>query len=100
MAAKRLSGKKGITIRDVIVHMQHMEQRLLKGIGESTSGIVANTIAIRNVEKRLANVETELIETREHLTARINALDEDLTATIRDAVKIRRHVGMAVPDEE
>lgn len=98
MATKRPVGKKkSITLRDVVVHLQSMEQRLSKDI--------------QNVDKRLTDVETRLtglirrVETRltdveERLTARISALEDDLTATMWDTVKIRKHVGMALPDEE
>ena len=101
MATKRPIGReRGVTLRDVVVHMQHMEQRLSKDIS-------TNTAAIQKVERRLTNVETGLTgvgsrlnEVEERLTARIDALEEDLTATIRDTIKIRQHVGMAVPEDE
>ena len=80
MPTNQKSGnKKGVTVRDVIVHMQHMERRLSKKIDQ-------NSRDIRDVETRLAQ--------------RIDALDEDLTATMKDSLQIRRHVGMAIPEDE
>lgn len=81
-----------ITLRDVIMHVQNMQQQLLSNIedvelrlssaiAENTKGIAENTSAIRK------------------LSIRIDTLEEDLTATITDTMKIRRHMGMAVPDE-
>jgi hypothetical protein len=80
---------KDITLKDVVVHMQHMEQRL-------TSAIDQNSRDIRHVEAKLT---TRIDSLEDTLTRRMDAL-EDLTATIQDTVKIRRHVGMALPDEE
>ena len=83
-------GSDGITLRDVVVHMQHMEVRL--------SG------KIDNLDKRLSSrmdtleIHMDLLE--ERLTARMDALEEDLTATIKDTIAIRRHVGMPLPEEE
>lgn len=86
MISKRSSGKKGVTLRDVVVHMSGMEQRLSK--------------RIVGVETRLDGIETHMGDMESRLTERINAFYEDLTATIRGTINIRKHVGMAVPDEE
>ncbi|NOS68212.1 MAG: hypothetical protein HOO67_07710 [Candidatus Peribacteraceae bacterium] len=84
MVKKRSSGKKkAITLRDVISHiqgvkselstdMQHMEQRLTK---------------------RIDDVESNLME-------RIDGLGQDIMATAKDSLKIRRHVGMAIPEDD
>ena len=86
------TGDTDITLRDVVGHMQSMEQRLknemqvmekrlLAKIEENTKGIVKNTEAIQA------------------LGVRIDVLDEDLTATIKDTIKIRQRVGMATVDD-
>lgn len=70
-----------ITLRDVITHIQAVRNE------------------VRDMEKRLSkkiDANTNAIVT---LTQRIDALEEDLTATIQDTVKIRRHVGMRVASE-
>jgi hypothetical protein len=76
-----------------------MEQRLTARLDKHDGMFVAqgkhidaNTIAIENVRKTVLDAE-------EHLTNRINALDEDLTAVMTDTIIIRRHVGMPVPEE-
>ena len=83
---------KDISLRDVVIHMTGMEQRLSaeitsirKATESNTKEIRANAVAIQDV--------------KETLTQRIDALEEDLTATILDTVKIRQHVGMPVPSE-
>lgn len=81
-----------ITLRDVLRHMQHGFTRLEGKVDANTKGIEANAKAIE--KNRLA-----VDKLRNDLTARIDALEEDLTATIRDTVQIRRHVGMPVADE-
>ncbi len=88
-----------ITLRDVINHMSHMEQRLTARLDKHDGMFVAqgkhldaNTVAIENIRKAVLEVE-------EHLTNRIHALDEDLTAIITDTIVIRRHVGMPLPEE-
>lgn len=73
-----------------------MEQRLSRGIETNTKEIVA-------VEHRLSakiEVNTRAIQdVKVTLTERIDALEEDLTSTILDTVRIRKHVGMPVPSE-
>lgn len=87
MVKKRSTGKKkGITIRDVVIHMQGMEQRL-------TKEITANTVAIKYVNSRINDVETNLVD-------RIDGLGKDIDVTMMDTIKIRQHVGMALPDDE
>ncbi|MSR87109.1 hypothetical protein EXS70_02965 [Candidatus Peribacteria bacterium] len=93
MAIKRPTGKKSVTLRDVVVHMQGMEQRLTKRI----DGV---DVRVSRVDIGLTKLDNRLTEVEERLTTRIDALDEDLTATIMDTVKIRKHVGMAVPVDE
>jgi len=93
MATKNHQARKGrITLRDVITHIQGVEQslsakidgvdrRLSAKIDNNTRAIEGNTMDIRD------------------LRIRIDALEEDLTATIKDTMKIRRHVGIAVEEE-
>lgn len=88
-----------ITLRDVVTHiqavrndMQNMEKRLSKKIDNNSSKIDGNTKNILSLKQDMQILET-------HLTQRIDALDEDLTATIKDTVKIRRHIGMPVLSE-
>ena len=93
MATQRATGRKSITLKDVVVHMQHMERRLAKRVDTVEKKI---SLRIDNAEEKL----TQRIDDVEvGLTRRIDALDEDLTATIKDTIKIRRHVGMAVPED-
>jgi len=78
----QFADSKDITLRDVVVHMQNMEQRLSSKIDENTQRINENTHAIQNLE------------------IRIDVLKEDLTATIKDTIKIRKHVGIASVDDD
>lgn len=78
-----------ITLRDVINHMSHMEQRLTARLDTHDEMFVAqgkkidaNTVAI------------------DRLTEKVTALDEDLMATINDTIIIRKFVGMQVPEED
>ena len=85
-----------LTLRDVIVHMEHMEQRLSARIDHLSVRVDKNEIAIRTLGQRLTG-RIDLLE--RNLTTRMDALEEDLTATMQDTVKIRRHVGMTVVEE-
>ncbi len=107
-------GKKSITPHDVVVHMQGMEQRLTKRVDDNTRAIAHNTRAIahnadaiayntRGISENSSDLRTltQRVNTMEDkVMCRLDALDEDLTATMTDTLKIRRHVGMAVPDDE
>lgn len=81
-----------LTLRDVIMHMQHMEQRLSAKIEQNTRDITRNDQSICALSVRVDTMEIRL-------TQRIDALEEDLVATMKDSLHIRRHVGMTVPDE-
>lgn len=105
MATKRSKGKKSITLRDVISHIQgvktelstdmkQMEQRLTKRIDNVETGL---TKRIDGVEKSLS---TRINEVESNLSDRIDGLGKDIDVTMRDTIKIRQHVGIAVPDEE
>ena len=76
-----------ITLRDVINHMQHMEQRLSGQIKENAQGIKQNTQAI-------ADLNVSINDRMDQLDRRINALDEDLTATIEDSIKIFSYISL------
>ncbi len=94
---------KDITLRDVIVHMQHMEQRLTAKIDKNSQDIQVNTQDIRANTRAIERNSLGISENTaaiQDLGLRIDALDEDLTATIKDTIKIRRHVGMVSVDEE
>jgi len=100
-------GKKSITPHDVVVHMQGMEQRLTKRVDDNTRAIAHNADAIayntRGISENSSDLRTltQRVNTMEDkVMCRLDALDEDLTATMTDTLKIRRHVGMAVPDDE
>jgi hypothetical protein len=84
---------KDITLRDVIIHMQHMEQRLSAAIAGNTAAIAGNAKDIRSLNGRLDVLE-------ENLTHRIDTLEEDLHVTIKDMLGIRRHVGMGIPEDD
>jgi phage-related minor tail protein len=92
--AKR--GKKDITLRDVVVHIGHMEQRLSSRMTGVETEMKDVKMEMKSMEKRLSS-RMDGMETR--LTERIDALDEDLTATMHDTMRIRAHVGMPVPTE-
>jgi hypothetical protein len=86
----------GITLKDVIVHLQHMEVRLSKRMDTletEIGGLKGNMIGFRtSLTHRLDTLE-------DRLTQRMNALEEDLTETMRGMLVIRRHVGMPVEEE-
>ncbi|MBI3331780.1 hypothetical protein HYZ99_02360 [Candidatus Peregrinibacteria bacterium] len=84
--------KKDITLRDVVVHMNHLHQDLSVTINDVAEQTAQNTIAIHKLDKKIDGVEIRL-------TKRMDSLQEDLEATIRDTVKIRKHVGMPVSEE-
>ncbi len=92
---------KDITLRDVVVHMEHMEQRLTSKIDEVDQRLSSK---IEGVDQRLSSKLDGVghrIDTLElNLTARIDALEEDLTATMKDTYSIRKHVGMVAADDE
>lgn len=100
MATKRSSsGKKGITLHDVLAHIRGMSHRFdtidkrFDAIDRRFDGVDRR---LDGVDVRLANVEWRLGD----LTRHVDALDEDLQAFAMDTISIRRHVGMPVPDDE
>jgi hypothetical protein len=94
MSIRRLkSGKKRITLHDVIAHMNHMEQRL-------TLRIDANSAAILSLDKRVDALGRNLTGVEVNLTRRIDALDDELTATLMDILKIYRHVGIPIAEDD
>ena len=81
-----------ITLRDVIAHIQSVKSEFQAGLKDLRS-------EMKDMEKRLStriDANTVAIEV---LTVRVDALNEGLTATIKDTIKIRQHVGMAVVEE-
>lgn len=72
VTASQSDSAQDITLKDVIIHIQHLGQRL---------------------DKRIDDLE-------ERLTTRIVALEEDLTVTMHDVMFIKRHVGIPVPDAD
>lgn len=83
-------GDQGITLRDVVVHMQSMEQRL-------SAGIKQNKTAIERLDTGLT---TRIDHLEKNMNERMDALQEDLDAVANDTLAIRRHVGMPVPIED
>lgn len=72
-----------LTLQDVIRHIQGVKNDLQE--------------QMKGMEKRLSTGFTnELTKTEANLTQRMNALEEDLTATMQDTINIRQHVGMPV----
>ena len=92
-----LNGKKSITLRDVIVHLQHMEVRLtarIDAVEQRVSALESRVDRLeRNLTTRMDNLEREF-------KASIEMLEGDLVAVIKDTLIIRRHVGMQIPEEE
>ena len=88
---------KDITLHYVIVHMQHMEQRLSAKTDDTERRLSLKIAGVKNGLSAKIDANTHAIQ---DLTLRIDALEEDLTATIKDTIKIRRHVGMVSVDEE
>lgn len=101
---KTSSGKKSVTLCDVVLHMQGMEKRLTKRIDGTDARLDALGSRVGHLSTRLDTVEKKLTlrmdRLEENLTGRMDALEEDLTATMKDTVKIRRHVGMTMPIDE
>ncbi|OGJ56941.1 hypothetical protein A3H22_04395 [Candidatus Peribacteria bacterium RIFCSPLOWO2_12_FULL_55_15] len=85
-------GTGGITLSDVVVHMEHMEQRL-------SSRITGTEIEMKGMRIEMKGMRIEMKGMEERLTERIDAVEEDLTATMQDTMRIRAHVGMPVPTE-
>jgi hypothetical protein len=86
-------GAPDITLRDVVMHVQHMGQTLtseMKKMGQRL------TSEIRHLSTRI-DANTEAIY---DLRLRVDVLEKDLTSTIKDMLGIRRHVGLGVGDEE
>ncbi len=98
MTQKKRTGKKGITLRDVIVHLQGVSEQLLSKIEGNTHSIAENTASIAQNTASIAQNTIEIKSLRTEMNQRFDALEEDLTATMNDTVKIRQHVGMAMLD--
>ena len=92
--AKR--GKKDITLRDVVVHVGHMGQRLSSEVKSMEKRLSSR---MDGMEKKIETNTVAIADLKKTLTERIDALDEDLTATRKDSLRIRQFVGMPVPTE-
>lgn len=93
---KKSSGKNGITLRDVVIHVGHMGQQLsaeIQGVKADVTGLKADVAGLKT---DVQGIKVEMKQMEQRLTQRIDALDEDLTATIKDTIRIRQHVGMPV----
>lgn len=77
-----------ITLRDVITHMQGMELRI-------NARMERLERRLESMEQRMTSVEANIRD----LTDRMDALDEDLAATMKDIRIIRVHVGIPVSEE-
>ncbi len=80
--------------------MQHMERRLvakIDGLDARTGGLETR---MGNLENRMGSLETKMEDLKVTLIRRMDSLEEDLTATMKDSLTIRRHVGMTLPDED
>ena len=105
------AAKKSITLRDVVVHMQGMEQRLTKRIDGTDARVGSLTTRVDTLTTRVDTLTTKVDKLEVNLTKRIDSLERDLTtrmdslgedliATLKDTIKIRQHVGMPVPMED
>jgi hypothetical protein len=81
----------GITLEDVVIHMQHMEQRLTTELREVKSDIVGMKGDITGIKGELRSIRTDMHAMEERLMTHI---DEDLTATMRDVYEIQLHLGL------
>ena len=91
MAAKKndpTGDAKDITLHDVVVHMEYMEQRLSSEIKSLSSKVIKNSEDIKANSAAIQSLEIKF-------TARMDALEEDLVATVKDTYRIRQHVGIA-----
>jgi len=83
-----------VTLHDVITHITNMKQQFAEVMKVMESHLISR---IDDMESRLTvkiDANTEAIAV---LTQRVDALEEDLVATIEDTLRIRGHVGMPVP---
>ncbi|MBI1812623.1 hypothetical protein HYR82_02480 [Candidatus Peregrinibacteria bacterium] len=99
---KSVAGRsKGITLEDVVVHVQHLGQRLDTRIDALEKKFEKNMDGMeQRLNKRMDGMSLKIDANTvaiQDLSAYVNALDEDLRATTLDTLKIRRHVGMALP---
>jgi len=92
-------GKKGITLRDVVAHIQAMKGEVLLKIGGLEKRMGGLEKRMDGLEKRMDGLSGDMKSMETRLTERIDALEEDLTATMQDTVRIRAHVGIPVPME-
>jgi hypothetical protein len=83
----------GITLKDVIIHMQHMEQRLSGETRQLSLKVDENTQHIKQLYVLIKTQEVRLLEY-------IDGLGEDLTATMKDVFRIQQYVGLRSADDE
>ncbi len=100
MKKSRTKVKKDITLRDVIVHMENMQQQLSGQIAGNTAAITQNSRDIAQNSRDIAQNSTDIQDLKQTLTERIDALEEDLTATMKETYAIRKHVGMVTSHDE
>ena len=89
-------GKRDLTLRDVVVHVGHMGQQLSSEMKNMEKRLSSR---MDGMEKKIETNTTAITDLKKTLTERIDALDEDLTATMKDSLRIRQFVGMPVPME-
>ena len=86
-----------ITNKVLLEHIQGMEKRMRTDFKTDLVGMEKRMRV--DFKTDLGDLKKELKQTESNLTERINALEEDLTATMHDTIRIRRHVGMPVASE-
>ena len=98
--------KKSITLRDVIAHIQGVKNSLseeiqgMKGEMQGMKGDIRGIkVDMHSMERRLSAKIDRNSEDIITLGNRVYALSEDLTATIRDTIKIRAHVGIPIAED-
>lgn len=91
-STRRKTTARRITLRDVINHMEHMEQRLSARLDAHDQRFNAIDRQFTDVKVQVQHLNVRI----DRLETRIIALDEDLTATMGDIVFIRKHIGIPV----
>ena len=99
-SGKNLRKKKSSRDDVILVQIGNLSRQINAVEMRLDSKINNLDVKIDSVEMRLGTKIEKNTVAIEKLSQGIDALGEDLVAAIKDTIMIRKHVGMALPEEE
>jgi regulator of replication initiation timing len=98
----------GPTLSDILIHMQHMELRLsedMKALKQEMGGMKQEVGSLKqemggmkqevgSLKQEMGGLRLEMKSMEKRLIQRMDSLEEDLTATMKDVFLLQKHTGL------